>query len=544
MTLTDDARTDGSGSPDPRPRRRGPWSRLSRPGETDGLVGILVKIVLLGLADALALYAVFVLAAQEKWVVLALTVVLTVGVNVVYLRRDGLPAKYLAPGITLLLVFQVFVMVYTGYIAFTNAGDGHNSSKEDAVAAIATKGQERVPDSPQYQLSVLEKRGDVWFLVTAPDGAVALGSADEPLAEVDDAEVDGSGKAVAVDGYAPLSFDELLDRQDEILATAVPVSDNPSDGSLRTADGSTAYEYRSNLRYDEDAGTFTDATTGTVYADGGEGAFVSADGEELVPGWKINVGLDNFRRAVETPQLRDSLLSVIVWTFVFATLSVALVFGLGLFLAMVFNVASMRGKRFYRVMLILPYAFPAFLSGLVWSGLLNTEFGFVNQVLLGGADIEWLTDPWLARFSVLFVNTWLGFPYMFLVCTGALQSIPDEMNEAARMDGASPWRAFRAVKLPLLLVSVAPLLITTFAYNFNNFNVIYMLTRGGPRFEDTTSDIGATDLLITMVYKVAFGTGTGRDYGLASALTIIIFVVIGIISAVLFRRTKALEDIH
>jgi arabinogalactan oligomer/maltooligosaccharide transport system permease protein len=118
------------------------------------------------------------------------------------------------------------------------------------------------------------------------------------------------------------------------------------------------------------------------------------------------------------------------------------------------------------------------------------------------------------------------------------------MTEAARMDGAGPWRAFRSVKLPLLLVSVAPLLITTFAFNFNNFNVIYMLTRGGPRFEDTSNDIGATDLLITMVYKVAFGTGTGRDYGLASALAIIIFVVIGVIAAVMFRRTKALEDIH
>ncbi|MFD1826361.1 MULTISPECIES: ABC transporter permease subunit [Mumia] len=544
MTLTDEPRTEGSGSPDQRPGRRGPWAWLSRPGETDGLVGILVKIVLLAVVDAFALYAVFLLAAQDEWLVLAIGVVLTVAVNVVYLRRDGLPAKYLAPGIVLLLVFQVFVMVYTGFIAFTNAGDGHLGSKDDAVAAISTKGQERVPDSPQYQLSVLERRGELAFLLTAPDGAVTVGSSDEPQEPTDDAETDGSGKAVGLDGYTSLSFEELLQRQDEILEVAVPVSDDPADGSLRTADGSSAYEYRSHLRYDAATDSVTDTTTGVVYRDEGDGAFVSADGDELVPGWQINVGFDNFRRAAETPQLRDSLVSVIAWTFVFATLSVVLCFGLGLFLATVFNVARMRGKKFYRVMLILPYAFPAFLSGLVWSGMLNAEFGFINQVLLGGADIEWLTDPWLARFSVLFVNLWLGFPYMFLVCTGALQSIPDEMSEAARMDGASPWKAFRAVKLPLLLVSVAPLLITTFAYNFNNFNVIYMLTRGGPRFEDTANDVGATDLLITMVYKVAFGTGTGRDYGLASALAIIIFVVIGVISALLFRRTKALEDIH
>lgn len=542
MTLTDDTRTEYG--PDAAPRRRGLRARLTRPGETDGLVGILVKIVLLAVVDAFALYAVFLLAAQEKWLVLALGVVLTVAVNVIYLRRDGLPAKYLAPGVLLLLVFQVFVMVYTGFIAFTNAGDGHLGSKDDAITAISTKGQERVPDSPQYQLSVLERRGELAFLLTAPDGEVTVGTSDQPQEPAEDVETDSSGKAVALDGYTPLSFEELLERQDEILAVAVPVSDDPADGSLRTADGSSAYEYRSNLAYDAEDDTVTDSTTGVVYRDEGDGEFVSPDGDALVPGWQINVGIDNFRRAVETPQLRDSLVSVIAWTFAFSTLSVLLCFGLGLFLATVFNVPRMRGKKLYRVILILPYAFPAFLSGLVWSGMLNAEFGFINQVFFGGAQIEWLTDPWLARFSVLFVNLWLGFPYMFLVCTGALQSIPDEMSEAARMDGATAWKAFRAVKLPLLLVSVAPLLITTFAYNFNNFNVIYMLTRGGPRFDDTANDVGATDLLITMVYKVAFGTGTGRDYGLASALAIIIFVVIGVISAVLFRRTKALEDIH
>jgi arabinogalactan oligomer/maltooligosaccharide transport system permease protein len=203
----------------------------------------------------------------------------------------------------------------------------------------------------------------------------------------------------------------------------------------------------------------------------------------------------------------------------------------------------MRGKRFYRTIIILPYAFPAFLSGLVWLGLLNQDFGFVNQVIFGGADIPWLTDPWLAKVSVLLLNLWLGFPYMFLICTGALQSIPDELSEAARVDGAGPWSIFRLIKLPLLLVSVAPLLISSFAFNFNNFNVIYMLTGGGPRNIEAGVDAGATDLLITLVYKVAFGSGTGRDYGLASAFAIIIFVVVAIVSIIGFRQTKALEEI-
>ena len=203
----------------------------------------------------------------------------------------------------------------------------------------------------------------------------------------------------------------------------------------------------------------------------------------------------------------------------------------------------MRGRRVYRVLMILPYAFPAFLSGLVWSGLLNPEFGFVNSTLFGGADIQWLTDPWLAKFSVLLVNLWLGFPYMFLVTTGALQSLPEDVDEAAKMDGASAWRIFRSIKLPLLLVSVAPLLISSFAFNFNNFNIIYMLTGGGPQFPDAAGNIGATDILITVVYKTAF-SGVGRDFGLASALSIVIFLIVATVSALSFSRTKALEEIN
>ena len=106
------------------------------------------------------------------------------------------------------------------------------------------------------------------------------------------------------------------------------------------------------------------------------------------------------------------------------------------------------------------------------------------------------------------MNLWLGFPYMFLVCMGALQAIPEDISEAATVDGANAWQIFRRIKFPLLLVTVTPLLIASFAFNFNNFNLIYMLTNGGPRFADVSIPVGHTDILISMVYKVAF-TGSG-----------------------------------
>jgi arabinogalactan oligomer/maltooligosaccharide transport system permease protein len=506
------------------------------------LRGLLLKIVVLGILDALAVFAIFILVLQQAWVVAVIATLVTITVNVIYFVPGLLPAKYLTPGLLFLAVFQIFVVVYSGYIAFTNYGDGHNSTKEDAIESILANSQKRVPDSPTYGLTVLEQLGQISFLVTDPDGEVSVGGPDRPLEEVDGAEVEG-GKAVALDGYTTLTFQDLLSRQNEIVAIAVPVSDDPNDGALRTPDGSSAYLYLSDITYDEAADTFTTAG-GEVYRDLGNGQFETEAGDVIQPGWKIDVGFENFARAFGEEDIRGPLLGVIVWTFAFAILSVALTFALGLFLAIVFNDWRMKGRKFYRTIIILPYAFPGFLSGLVWLGLLNQDFGFVNQILFGGADIPWLVDPWLAKVSVLLVNLWLGFPYMFLICTGALQSIPDELMDAASVDGAKPWAIFRLIKFPLLLVSVAPLLISSFAFNFNNFNIIYMLTGGGPRNPAAGVDAGATDLLITLVYKVAFGQGTGRDYGLASAFAILIFLIVATVSVIGFRRTRALEDLN
>ncbi|MFD4422886.1 ABC transporter permease subunit [Agromyces sp. NPDC058484] len=506
-----------------------------------GIVMLLVKLLALGIVDAIALYALFILATAGQWVIAAVVVTVAVAVNWIYFSRRKLPAKYLTPGVIFLAVFQVFILVYTGYIAFTNYGTGHNGSKEQAVSSLMASSLQRVEDSPTYPVTVVDRLGTLGLLVTDPDGDALVGTNDEPLQAVD-AEFDGD-KAVAADGWTTLQFADVLARTDEITELAVPFSDDPNDGAIRTPDGSSGYLYVSTLEYDAAAGTMTDATTGTVYSDIGTGAFTSADGEELLPGWQITVGFDNFVRAVTDTRLAQPLVYVTLWTFAFALISVATTFFLGLFLAIVFNDMRMRGRRYYRVAMILPYAIPSFLSALIWAGMMNESFGFINQVIFGGASIPWLTDPWLAKVSVLIVNLWLGFPYMFLVCMGALQAIPDDIQEAATVDGAKPWAIFRLIKLPLLLVTVAPLLIASFAFNFNNFNTIYMLTDGGPRDSDAPIPVGFTDILITMVYKIAF-TGQSRDYGLASAYSIIIFIVVAVISIIAFRRTKSLEELN
>ena len=525
--LTEEVAADGQ-----QPPRRAARGKLE--STTSSRLAFAVKIVLLATLDAIAVFAVFTLMTLDQPIIGIIVAIVAILLNVIYLRRGLLPAKYLTPGLIFLAVFQVFVVVYTGYIAFTNYGDQHNSTKEDAIEQIIRTAQVRVPDSPQYAVDVYAQGPSLGLLVEGEDGQLSFGTSDQPLQRVD----------AAPPLWIELTLSEVVSRQAEVLEVVVPISEDPNEGSLRTPDGTSAYVFASALEYDQTADTFTDTSTGTVYADDGEGTFRADDGTALTPGWRVFIGVDNFAAAFTNDQLRDPLLRVIVWTFAFAFLSVALTFALGVFLALVFNHPRVRGRKVFRAILILPYAFPAFLSGLVWAGMLNTEFGFINEVLFGGANIPWLADPWLARFSVLFVNLWLGFPYMFLVCTGALQSLPEDVLEAARVDGAGAWRTFRSIKLPLLLVSIAPLLIASFAFNFNNFNVVYMLTRGWPRFTDTTLDIGATDLLITLVYKVAFGGGGGRDYGLASAFAILIFVIVAVVSIISFRRTRSLEEIN
>ncbi|SDS40608.1 carbohydrate ABC transporter membrane protein 1, CUT1 family [Paraoerskovia marina] len=526
----------------PPPGRR----RRMRPDESPARrfgPGFLVKLALMAVVNAFGVYVIISAWTAESWVILGAMAVMLVVADWVYFSRRTVPLKYIFPGLVFLLVFQIFTIAYTGWVAFTNYGDGHNSTKEQAIEALLVQNERRVEGAPSVPLTVVEDGDELGFAVVREDGTVEVGSADEPLESVE-ATVTG-GQVTDVDGWTVLDRNDVLARQGEITDLRVPVSDDPNDGSIRTQDARTGYASTSTLVYDEAADTMTDTTTGTVYTPNDDGEFEAADGSTLSVGWRVFVGLDNFTLAFSDSRYAGPFLQVVLWTFAFAIASVATTFLLGLFLASVFNDPRLRGRKIYRTLLILPYAIPGFVAPLLWSGLLNRSFGFVNQVLLNGASIPWLTDPWLAKLSLIGVNLWLGFPYMFLICTGALQSLPTDVMEAAKIDGATRLRTWREITLPLLLVSTTPLLISSFAFNFNNFALVYMLTGGGPRFDDASVPLGHTDILITMVYSVAGLDGNApKNFGLASALSIVIFVIIATISAIAFKKTRSLEEIN
>jgi ABC-type sugar transport system permease subunit len=155
----------------------------------------------------------------------------------------------------------------------------------------------------------------------------------------------------------------------------------------------------------------------------------------------------------------------------------------------------------------------------------------------------WFTDPTWSKVGILLVNLWLGFPYMMLICSGALQSIPTDIYEAAEVDGATHWQSFWRITLPLLLIAVGPLLIASFTFNFNNFTVIYAYNEGRPPIPDTATPAGYTDILISYTFRLAFESGRGADYGYANAITIVIFLIVASITVFQYRFMGMWEEV-
>jgi arabinogalactan oligomer/maltooligosaccharide transport system permease protein len=244
------------------------------------------------------------------------------------------------------------------------------------------------------------------------------------------------------------------------------------------------------------------------------------------------VGLANFAEIFTGPYA-TVFMPTLAWTFVFSFGTTILNFAAGLALAILLNQPWLKFKEVFRTLLIVPWALPSTITILIWSGLLNQSFGPVDALLahLGLPAIPWLTDPFWAKVSILLVNLWLGYPFFMVSLLGGLQSIGPETLEAAAIDGASPWQRFRFITFPLLWRFSLPLLMGTFAYNFNNFGVVYLLTGGGPPRIDTAF-AGSTDVLSTVIYNM---TLTYFRYDIAAAFGIILFIILALLTLAQYR---------
>jgi len=246
-------------------------------------------------------------------------------------------------------------------------------------------------------------------------------------------------------------------------------------------------------------------------------------GVNHLPATYTFTGLDNYKAVLTDGVFWDRL----GWTVTWTVACVSITFLTGLALANMLN-RSLRGRTFYRLALILPWAIPAFISVFTWRMLYNEKNGILNKLLAGGGidAVPWLNDPTWAKLSVIAVNVWLGVPFMLVALLGGLQSIPGELYEAAEMDGASAWQRFRHITIPGLRAVSSTVILLSTIWTFNMFPVIFLLTRGGPG--------DATEILVTYAYRLSF-VDSPRNFSESAAWGVLILVLLSAV-AVVYRR--------
>lgn len=450
----------------------------------------------------------------------------------VYTTARAHAPRYLLPGLAASAVFVLMPLLYTVYIAFTNFSGEHLLSQDRVRAWFAQDFY--APRDERYAFRLHPAAAPGQFQIVVPMGNGDLGPKlliSRPFTPAEAAA--GQPVVLALNIAAPTA--KPLPLRDVVAArpwlNSARFSFPGSPVPLRLV-GLRALGFRLPL-WNEDGDKLVHAVTGQVLVpDPSRGNYVDEQtGAPVGPGWRVWVGTENFRLIFRDPAIRAPFLKIFGWNVAFAFLSVATTFAIGVALACLLQWKALRGRAIYRTLLILPYAIPAFIPILVFKGLFNEGFGEINHVLtaLFGIAPKWFTDPWLARAMILIVNAWLGYPYMMIIASGMLQAVPDELYEATAIDGAGPWTNFWKVTLPQIFPPLFPLLIASFAFNFNNFSLIYLLTGGKPDIVGSATVAGTTDLLVSYVFRMAFKDSSAR-FGFASAVATLLFFVVALLA--------------
>lgn len=472
--------------------------------------------------------------------------IITIMLTIIFLIPKAYPLRWMAIGLGFMILLTIYPMLFTIYIAFTNYGDGHLLTKEQAIPIIE-KQQFLAEDGATFSWTAYKAEDGAYALwLVDPAGNSFVGKQGEEIipAQPGDpgiGEADSKGIPTSIEGYIRLNaLRAAADKQLTEIVFGV------QDGiAVQIVSPSQAAAYQQRFRYDPERDAMIDLSNDAIY-NNVAGTFTTYDGKTITPGFREVIGLENFVEFLTSPALRGPLVTILIWNFIFPLVSVLSTFSLGLAIAIMYNDKDFPFKKIIRTLLLIPYTIPSVVTILIWRGMLNPEFGVVNQMLEStiGVAPAWTVEYTWARVAILLVNLWLGFPYMMLIASGALQSIPSDLYEAATIDGANNWQKFASITLPLLLVAVGPLLIASFIFNFNNFGLIYLFIGGGPPIPGASTQAGYTDILISYVYKLAFESGgRGVQYGLAAAISFLLFFIVGSITLLQFRFTKMWEEV-
>lgn len=276
--------------------------------------------------------------------------------------------------------------------------------------------------------------------------------------------------------------------------------------------------------------------------------FTNYDFNNIPPASLIDwVGLETFQSIFTLTTYRDTFMTVFSWTIIWTLTATTLQIAIGIFTAMVMNQPFIKFKRLFGVVLLLPWAVPAFITILTFSNMFNPSAGAINTQVIPFINnlipfleipaLSWKTDPFWAKVAIIGIQGWLGYPYIYVLTTSILQSIPGEWYESASIDGGSTLQKFRYITFPHILTVAAPIFITQYTGNFNNFSMMYLFNEGGPG--SVGNNAGTTDILISWVYKLT--TGQSPQYNVSAAITLIISVIVIVISLIIFNRSGSFE---
>lgn len=563
----------------------------------------LLSFFFIGLLNVFFFWIAFFLFNNAYYVLGALFLVLVFLIDFFIFNPKGYPYRYVAPALVLLTVLVIYPIYFTVKTAFTNYGTGHYMSKEEAIERLLydpVYTYEIENESVEYKVFVaydgLTPIYNDFLILFKIEGNLFL--AEKPI------PVRKKGKDVLLSESLLVPIEsstyQLVPWPEELTEIRMITSEEKTyrafyspkeeflrlNGSMFKSRIAQFHLQRSDfvhpngnkyaLRIDR-TGEWNFLRIERLYRLDlvqtlendkprtrlvvvnnrtnkplieREGSFydVNEKNEEVyLIGYIDFVGWKNFLRILRDPRISGPFFKIFAWTFFWALFSVVFSLAVGLPFALVLNDPKLKGRNIYRTLLIIPWAIPVFISALVWrNGLLNESYGVINKFLLPALKlpaIRWMNDPFWARVGVLLVNVWLTYPYMMTISLGALQGIPYELYEAAMIDGAGKFRRFTGITFPLLMTVIAPLLVSSFAFSFNNFTIIYLITAGGPPIPGSTTPTGYTDILISYVYKLAFQAGTGQDFGLAAAISILIFFLVGGISYINFRFSGVFEEV-
>jgi maltose/maltodextrin transport system permease protein len=504
--------------------------------------GFPIRQILVALVVIPALYLCFNIYQTGNFLIALITLIVICLGAFIYLSEGGYTYRYLFPGFLGFGLFVIFPIVYMVVLSFTKYSSQNLLYFDRALGLLR---QESFPvGSATYSYKLYAQDDGTYILYLQDEKDPTKRFASEPIELKAGEQTKGEQEAGKLRALA--QGEEVKGRPLEVAQVTreklfIPMRGRQfalPDGMLVGMEGLQRFAAREPLWTLNPDGSLTNKKDGTVIRpDFNLGYFVNSKGEKVGVGFRAFTGLDNYIRIVTDPRIQGPFLKIFIWTVAFSAMSVILSFSAGMVLAVILEWKDLRFRRAYRTLLILPYAVPAVLSILIFKGLFNQEFGAVNQFLRGifGAAPEWETNPWGARAMILLVNLWLGYPYMMLICTGMLQSIPSAIYEASAIDGSNPLVDFFELTLPLVLPPLVPILISSFAFNFNNFNLIYLLTAGGPKMVGG-GIAGETDLLVNYTFNIAF-RDSGTNYGLASAIATVLFIIVGFLAWINLKLT-------